>query len=128
MNLRTLSDDELIRHAEIQEPVVVSDVEREILRRWSSQLHDGPQKLLSELRNAGIEDDDDVGKLLELIEFSDVASGFCIDLPGELRERLQRLENLESLLEDMAIDGRNGEIAAIKDQLLELNKPAQIEP
>lgn len=83
MNLRTLTDDELLRHAYAQHsPLTTTDLEAEMFRRFAdvADERDGLQYVLSTQNEAGlcIETPEEADRVASLVELAEEFSGWDI--------------------------------------------------
>jgi hypothetical protein len=120
VNWQQLTDDELARHADLaMDPLTTTDLERELLRRFSEQTDTaaefaGLTEMLEDFNidhtaTADIEqvrdalqfqtDRDDLANTRALLG---VLVGFDIDTPEELRKRLDRLSKFDQVMQDLA--------------------------
>jgi hypothetical protein len=89
MNLRTLTDDELLRHAHNEfDPLTGTALEAELLRRFEEQ---GGKA--SAYEAPPVEDTDDMAEVLY---------DFGIDDPATLRKQLERIRKFDQAMQDLA--------------------------
>lgn len=124
MNWQQLTDSELARHADLaQDPLTTTDLERELLRRFSAQTDAAAELVLitdvldefnidhtatadiEQLRDAlqfQFDRGDQKNSLANVRALLDTLADFDIDSPEALRKQLDRLSKFDQVMQDLA--------------------------
>jgi len=124
VNWQQLTDSELARHADLaQDPLTTTDLERELLRRFSAQTDAAAELVLitdvldefnidhtatadiEQLRDAlqfQFDRGDQKNSLANVRALLDTLADFDIDSPEALRKQLDRLSKFDQVMQDLA--------------------------
>lgn len=114
VSLRTLTDDELLRHAEVDfDPLTGTELEAELMRRFedNAAIPAENEPLLKVLEDHGIEEPAALIKALKALgdmpvervgSLLDVLLEFDIDDPVLLKKQLDRIAKFDEVMNDLA--------------------------
>lgn len=115
MDLRTLTDDELLRHAQIDfDPLTSTELEAELMRRFedNSAITAENEPLLKLLEDRGICSESQLEQLFSQAKVVDDTPGaealldvlleFDIDDPAALKKQLDRMAKFDEVMNDLA--------------------------